>query len=338
MQKKEILIISDGKIGHYNQSLGVLKALEKTYGVNHTTVNIKIKNSFVKRILKILLNLEFAKTFFERRENLKYIKVFYDGFEIQKVPDIIISSGKNTTFLNAWLSLAYSAKNIFSGNPRGVNSELFSAILTVIDLGLKNQITIDVAPSIIDNQTLKKKGEEFLKWINLNRDVKYFSLLIGGDSRGYKYQKDDILDLIENIKFIGEEYGIKWLITTSRRTTPLFEKLLSENLKDEYLIIYNETQNSVILPFLALSERVFVTEDSASMISEAVSANKEVYSLYPKETKMDESYKKILDKFANARLLKRIYIRDKFEIEENYFNISEVEILDKLSKTLKDVI
>ncbi len=332
MNTLEILIISDGKIGHFNQSLGILKALKNSCNLQYSILEIKLKNSFFKKILQIGLNLKFLRKFFKNPKNLKYINFFYNNFKLNKRVDIIISSGKNTAFLSAWLSLAYKSKNIFSGNIRGVDSELFSAILSVIDLGLKNQIIIDVAPSDIDSETLKTQAQK----LNLNPNFTYFSLLIGGNTSEYTYQKEDILALIKNLKILKKEQNIKWLITTSRRSDEMIEQLLSENLKDEYLIIYNQNPKKVLNAFLGLSKVIFVTEDSASMISEAICTNKPVFSLYPKKYNINKNYNKIIDKFINLKLLKRVFIRDKFEIDENYFHINEVEMLQKLSNKLKE--
>ncbi len=205
---KQILIINDGKTGHFNQSIGILKALEKIYNLNSEILEIKIKNSFSKRVLKLLLNFKLFRFFFKREENLRYINVFYNGFKNIKKPNIIISSGKDTTFLNAWLSLTYNAQNIFSGNPRGVNEKLFNIILTVIDLKLSNQIIINVAPSIVSKEDLLKKSKLFLKENNLNIDNQYFSLLIGGNSSSY----DKSGTIVKQTTYSNDTLNGKWVI------------------------------------------------------------------------------------------------------------------------------
>jgi polysaccharide pyruvyl transferase WcaK-like protein len=53
----------------------------------------------------------------------------------------------------------------------------------------------------------------------------------------------------------------------------------------------------VIGAFLALSETVFVTEESASMVSEAVASGKSVVTLMPDKKVLDKNYQNILNKY-----------------------------------------
>lgn len=61
-----------------------------------------------------------------------------------------------------------------------------------------------------------------------------------------------------------------FLVTTSRRTTPEVEELIEKKPFD-FKIIASRDQVNPIADFMAISDYVFVTEDSTSMISEAVS-------------------------------------------------------------------
>ena len=72
-----------------------------------------------------------------------------------------------------------------------------------------------------------------------------------------------------------------------------------EKLKDycSYFVSYNKKEEKVLLPFFGLSEAIFVTEESSSMISEAISSGKNVFTLGNEYSNSDENYKKILNKF-----------------------------------------
>jgi mitochondrial fission protein ELM1 len=105
------------------------------------------------------------------------------------------------------------------------------------------------------------------------------SLIIGGPSRHCRMsaallqkQMQQIFDLFP---------GADFLVTTSRRTPPEVEALL-DRTPFRYKVIASREEVNPIPDFLAISDYVFVTEDSTSMISEAVcygQANVEVLPL-----------------------------------------------------------
>ena len=305
-----VLFLKDDKPGHYNQTEGLLLYLREIFpNLEVEYIEVEIKSKFSRKILRYLLN-NFS-SFFEKKSRLKYISFFYKKFELpKKNPDLIISTGGNVSNINAWFAKTYSCKNILNGALRGLKEELFTYVTTVIDLGYKNQIILDVAPSLITKEKLELSANKFLEEKNLLKDTIYYCLLIGGDGAGYKYDDKFYDDLIAFVKNLSKEKNIKWLITTSRRTPEKIEEKLKNNLKDfcAYFVDYNKNPQKVMLAFLGLSEKVFVTEESSSMISEAISSGKNVFTLGNEYSNTDENYKKILEKFVKNNFIKRIYI------------------------------
>ena len=304
-----ILVIKDDKPGHYNQTEGLVLILKDIYSnINIEYIDIEIKNKISRKILRYLLN-RFPKLFKDIK-SFRYLKYFYKKFSIPKIkPDLIISTGGNTSNLNAWLALAYyDSKNLLNGALRGLKEELFTYVTTVIDLGYKNQIILDVAPNTITKEKLLEKSIEFSKLHNLDMNQKYYSLLIGGDGAGYKYNDKFYDDLIDFVEKVSKEENIKWLITTSRRTPLTVENKLEEKLKNysSYFVSYNKKEEKVLLAFFGLSEAIFVTEESSSMISEAISSGKNVFTLGNEYSNSDENYKKILNKFESNNQIIRV--------------------------------
>lgn len=223
-----LLIIKDDKPGHYNQTEGLVLELKEIYSdLNIEYIEIEIKSKITRKILRFLLN-NFS-SFFQKKENLKYLSFFYKKFSlpVQK-PDLIISTGGNTSNFNAWLKYTYNCKNILNGALRGLKEELFTYITTVIDLGYKNQIILDVAPSLINKKMVENKTQEFILNKNINANQIYYTLLIGGDGSGYKFDNSFYETLSSYVKKISNEKNVKWLITTSRRTPVEVEKYLEE--------------------------------------------------------------------------------------------------------------
>jgi len=82
-------------------------------------------------------------------------------------------------------------------------------------------------------------------------------------------------------------------------------------------VSYNKKEEKVLLPFFGLSDSIFVTEESSSMISEAISSQKNVYTIGTSEAKPDKRYLKILNKFEINNLITRINSFD-YSLNDNY--------------------
>lgn len=324
-----ILVIKDDKPGHYNQTEGLLLCLKEIFSnLEVEYIEIEIRSKLSRSLLRFLLN--YFPNFFEKKPKLKYLSFFYRKFKLPKnTPDLIISTGGNTSNINAWFTKAYKCKNILNGALRGLKEELFTFITTVIDLGYKNQIILDVAPSLITKEKLELSANKFLEEKKLPKDNVYYTLLIGGDGAGYKYDVKFYDNLIDFVKKVSKEKNIKWLISTSRRTSIKVEEKLKNNLTEccAYFVDYNKNPQKVMFPFLALGEKTFVTEESSSMISEAISSGKATYTFSIDYSKSDKNYKKLLEKFE----------KDKFIVRIRQFNINfeETRVFNELNSDLK---
>lgn len=320
-----LLVIKDDKPGHYNQTEGLVIQLKEAYtDLNIEYIDVEIKSKIKRKFLRFLLN-NFT-SFFYNKNNLKYLSIFFKNFTLpSNRPDLIISTGGNTSNLNVWLSKAYNCKNILNGALRGLKEELFTNITTVIDLGYKNQIILDVAPNLVTKDKLAVESKKFINEKRLNTDKKYYALLIGGNGSGYIFDSDFYSKLINFVKDISIKEDISWLITTSRRTPIDIEKRLQLELSDvsSYFVAYNQKEEKILLPFLGLSDKVFVTEESSSMISEAISSKKPVFTLRPKKIESNKSYQRILEKFENKCLCKSINLEDSFNINAVDFKFIE---------------
>jgi mitochondrial fission protein ELM1 len=334
-----ILVIRDNKPGHYNQTEGLLCGLNKIYpDATVQYCSVEIKGKFSRKILKLLLNI--MSSFFQNKQSLNYLDRFYKTYQLpQNRPDIIISTGGNTAGINAWLAQAYHAKNILNGALRGLKEELFTAVTTVIDLGYSNQIILDAAPNTMIAQSLKEKAKDFASEHHLDTSKKYYSLLLGGDGAGYRYNESYYDALIKLVKEMAAKQKIRWLITTSRRTPINIEKKMRRTLTEEsaYFVSYHHKEEKVLLPFLGLSEAVFVTEESSSMISEAVSARKPVYTLGISSAKPDENYQNILQKFVLQKRIQRTETDrlEHFEIKSDDFMTLQEDSCEEVAMKIK---
>lgn len=327
---KKVLILSDSRAGHFNQSLAAADAIKSFGSVEEVYIEVKVKK-IGKYFLRILLNSRLGRKIFKGRPSLEMIQMFYEGYTWEGKPDFIISAGKDTSLLNAMLGLMYGNKNFFIGNPKKLDYHLFAGILTVLDRGFDNQIVLDVAPTRSYSGDLKV----FTNMYHLDPHDEYCTLLIGGDGSGYRFEEEDIEQLIAFVNDTTEK--VKWLVTTSRRTSVDDEEKMEKEMQVECFIAYHKNPQKVVAGFLELSTAVFVTEESASMVSEGVAFRRPVITLSPKHHGADKNYQKILQKFSRDKRIQRVEISklENFEISLNDFRLLEVASYKEIAKKLK---
>jgi mitochondrial fission protein ELM1 len=105
----------------------------------------------------------------------------------------------------------------------------------------------------------------------------FVAVLIGGKSKAYNLTPSRMHELAEELKSLIENHDTGMVITTSRRTGQENEAILRHELTDTDAVIWNGTGENPYLAMLALADFIIVTEDSASMISEACFTGKPVY-------------------------------------------------------------
>ncbi len=118
-----IWVLQDNKPGHYNQSLGVVAALDKHLHLH--TQRINISGGLNGKVSRWLAGQNWLPSALADRltgiPNLQTITI----------PELIISAGGRTLAANVILAKRYNCPNIFSGSLRGISPEDFSAILHI---------------------------------------------------------------------------------------------------------------------------------------------------------------------------------------------------------------
>lgn len=290
----KILIISDSKAGHENISLGLANYIE-------TQQNTEIIKLFVKKRLKIFNKMgKFICNNFSINKKMIIIlnKIFYSNFKFDYNIDIdlIISTGGDTTIANILLSKYYKKTNIFCSSLRGFNPNLFTFLVSIISHGYKNELVVDLPPLNIKKEPKTLNG-------------KYISLLIGGATKNHKFTNSEFINLVENMIYLAERFGYKLLLSTSRRTPNEVEnqiQILVDNNSDifERVVLFNKKPERIINYYFSNSDIIFVTEDSGSMISEAILSEKQVYSIRPKICNLDLIFNNFIMNLINKDLLK----------------------------------
>jgi mitochondrial fission protein ELM1 len=103
------------------------------------------------------------------------------------------------------------------------------------------------------------------------------AVLIGGNSKSHTLTPERMAELAGQLKALTANYGAGLIVTASRRTGPECTAILRETLAGTGALVWDGTGDNPYFGMLALADWIIVTEDSASMLSEACFTGKPVY-------------------------------------------------------------
>jgi len=133
-------------------------------------------------------------------------------------------------------------------------------------------------------------------------------MIIGGDGKSHTYQPDEWNSLGQEMSRLAKEHGIKWLVSTSRRTGGDNEALLKEALDPACVceaIWWATEPKKGLAAYIHAGEKVFVTRDSLTMISEVVAVKGRAEVVYPSNFRLgpESAYERYLGRLAKERRL-----------------------------------
>lgn len=288
---KRILVLSDGKAGHVKQSITVAKSLgarahEKNppYEMIMEKIDVEFKSPWCRRLFPF-----FAMFFIPIAQGrLRWLTSFLTSESLEKIertnPDVVISTGSSLTPLNLILAKENLAKSVVVMKP-SFPFNFFRYDLALIpahDRGLvpRENFRIQGSLSEVDRDLLEISGELIGRGLQ-NPHLVRFSLFLGGRTRNFKPTASDIENLLKELERASKTLGGFYLVTTSRRTPEDINQFLRERIKDfpccQLCVIASEDPRPEVVPgMMALADSLIVTEDSLSMITEALSSGKKV--------------------------------------------------------------
>ena len=323
---KKALIISDSIPGHFNQSIGICTLLNERIAVEFSIVEMQWKVRSLRFLFKIIgrkLCNNLSKT------KSKLILTFFNNINVEGF-DFLVASGGNTFPVNAALSKLYGIPNIQLGSPRGISSELFNAHLTFERYSnSSNNIVYDIAPNRYSPENC----------INNNINVGKILLLFGGKGMGYSYSKNDINHIIQSLNDLTNKLDREIVCVTSRRSDKNHERMLRNNLKNlsvDSIWFHSGGENADLKELFSLSEYIYVTEDSAMMISESISSGKHVTTIYPKNFKCPQRYTKQIKGYVDKGFIQRKKIDQDLKI--NSVSLHKQNIEESRSRLRKNIL
>lgn len=236
-----IVYVSDGKAGHRSQAVGLYKAMQRISNIEVTFQEISIQQLPVFTLLKGMLSRQLAL--------------------FEKKPDYIFGVGSHTQSRVLLLGKVYpQAKTVILMKPNFPFAWFDHAIIPEHD-GVpesRHVITTQGALNPIVNEQ-RHQANRLL-------------VALGGSSKRHQWNEKKVLEAIQNI--VQHHPQAEIILTTSRRTPKEFLEHLSAQPYASQLQIFpvEDTPQGWIFEQMQQAEAVWVTEDSVSMIFEALTA------------------------------------------------------------------
>ncbi len=297
-----VWILSDGRAGHYNQARGIVRALARFRAVEVDWVEMHLRAGLLRSLLRGLVN---------RRGGLRSIALlhlFYRFHLPATRPDLIVSAGGKTSFANTWLAQVLGVPNFYAGSLRRIHPECFTAVLTLEAGGDSARfLQVKLPPGAVDPEELVQAAARF-RAATGEPAQRYWTLLLGGDGAGYRFREPDWQRLARLLQRLARQQGVRWLVVGSRRTGRRAQTLLQQNLSaDSVQAMYwfGQDADFSMDAVLGLAERIMVTEDSMTMLAEAIYAQKPVHSLQPQQAAPTVRYERALQRFEAQGWLTR---------------------------------
>lgn len=229
--------LTDGKPGHEKQSLGLVSALRKKTVVD--CYDIPVKPDVFAWI--------------------NYIASLWPQGNRLPRPDYIIGAGHHTHLHILAAKRAFGGQSIVLMKP-SVSASLFDYALIPSHDAYKGLGNVIETRGVLN--PMQSKGEH---------DSKHVLLLIGGPSKHYGWQNSKVIDQVRSL--VTQQPEKQFTLTTSRRTPKDFVLALSEtNMPRLTIVPVEETGNGWVEKQLAKAGSAWITEDSVSMVYEALTA------------------------------------------------------------------
>ena len=261
----QALILSDERMGHLNQSLAFVKYLDIPYDV----VSVKFKYRWFKALSYLLDKIGV------------YIENLFN-VQIDKKYDLVIGTGSTTAYATKVLTKQMNAKSVAMMLPSGYRNDFDIIFAQSHDDPPKQENIIEIPANF---SYVEPKGLYQAK-------KKSIGIVIGGDNKLFTLLKDKLQAQIDTI--VSEYKDHEIAITTSPRTSDEVEQLVASYGFD-YKVLFSKNPINPIPDFLEQCETVFITGDSTSMISEAVSYGKSNIVILPLESQKENKFTRFIN-------------------------------------------
>ena len=257
MAKLKGVLLTEGMHGMISQVEGLAKALDIDF--THHKVEL---NHFWKLIPPNLSPI--SQSVFQ--------KINHDDF------DVIISCGRKSVIPSIHLKKTANKKvfNIHIQDPK-VNLNNFDFIVAPEHDAIQGPNVISTKGAIhylTENEISENK--DYLNSFIKKDERKIWALIMGGPTKYYEYSRENIKAIFENLNNLNKQKNFQLVMIPSMRTPKNIIQYAKDYFGQNHTVI-ETIDKKAYLSALAISEKIVVTCDSSSMISEAALTGKPIY-------------------------------------------------------------
>lgn len=278
------IVCEDGLIGTENQCLGIAESM----GFDTKIMRINLKQPW--RSLTPYIGFENKNIF---------------GVELSPPwPDLLITGGRKAVAASRFIKKASGGRtfSVHLLDPK-ISPDSFDLVIVPAhdDLRGNNVIVTVAAPNRIKPDKLNVPAQSFSELTRLSSPRT--AVLIGGNSKTHILPPAVMGDIVDRIS----ELPGSLMITDSRRTPAESKLVLREMLKNRKdCFIWDGKGENPYFAMLSLADFIVVTNDSASMISEACTTGKPVYMIQIEKRADKKAVRidKLLTKLQDLKVLR----------------------------------
>jgi mitochondrial fission protein ELM1 len=282
MTKLKGILLTEGMHGMISQVEGLAKALDIDF--THHKVEL---NHFWKLIPPNLSPI--SQSVFK--------KINHDDF------DVIISCGRKSVIPSIYLKNTANKKvfNIHIQDPK-VNLNHFDFIVAPEHDAIEGENVISTKGAIhylTENEISENK--DYLNSFIKKDERKIWALIMGGPTKYYEYSRENIKAIFENLNNLDKQNNFQLVVIPSMRTPKNIIQYAKDYFGENHTVI-ETIDKKAYLSALAISEKIVVTCDSSSMISEAALTGKPIYVANISPKKNDKRFQRFRNLFKELNI------------------------------------
>ena len=273
---KKVLILTDGKAGHENQS----KALARALGCEYEIVEVAFRSKFAK-----VLSYLFDRVGIRTQALWKFVpKVFASTEPLPPLPEpfqpsAVLGTGSGTFYAAKSLAKACKAKCGVVLYPRGYDLASFDCVLApAFDNPKAAPNVIEIPANLVAaDEAFYEKGVAAFRERHEPKG-EGVAVIVGGPNKCSTMTPEWMKSRLDEIfaarvpddpnTQTPKHPNIEFWVTTSRRTPPEVEAVV-DSYPWDYRLLYSKDHFNPIPAFVKLAKKLYVTAESTGMLSEA---------------------------------------------------------------------
>ena len=271
---KKILILTDGKAGHENQS----KAFARALGCEYDLVEVHFKSKLVKAASYVFdwLGVTTLRLLSTAVDGGRSISMADDGNRQPSKYSAVVGTGSGTFYAAKALARKLGVKCGVVLYPRGYRIATFDCVLApAFDRPAKAPNVIEIPANLVAaDEAFYEKGvaafRERRGQQQADDNKTAVAVIVGGPNKCSTMTPEWMKARLEEIFENGRQLSTasEFWVTTSRRTPPEVEVVV-DSFPWDYKLLYSKDHFNPIPAFVKLAKRLYVTAESTGMLSEA---------------------------------------------------------------------